>query len=246
MSPKPELVSIELLAISKIRTDGETQCRVNVDRSAILEYAELMRSGTIFPPVRVWFDGQDYCLADGFQRLSAAREIGAVFIAAEVLCGSLEDARWDSYAANATHGVRRTKADIEAIVRRALEYPKSHLLSNVQIARHLHVPEATLRRWKKLISSSIDEDTVRLATRGGSLYPMRTANIGKNREPAVRPPSRSVLGEDLEGMRRSASPPAGRMINILGHWILGHSSATTTLSAIERLITELRSSRDSL
>jgi len=242
MSAKPELVSIELLEISKIRVDGGTQCRVNIDRSAIIEYAELMRSGTVFPPVRTWFDGQDYWLVDGFQRLSAAREIGTVLIAAEVLCGSLEDARWDSYAANATHGVRRTKADIEAVVRRALEHPKSHLFSNVQIARHLHLPEATFRRWKKLISSSIDEDTVRLATRGGSLYPMRTANIGKSRQPAARPRSNTVLGGDLEGMRRSASPPAGRMINILGHWILGHSSAAATLCAIERLIAELRSS----
>src|ERR1035437_3553287 len=90
---------VQILLISVIRRDGHTQHRVAVDPSIIAEYASLMREGVAFPPVRVWWDGSDYWLSDGFQRVSAAEIAGCTQIAAKVLHGTLSDAQWDSYAA---------------------------------------------------------------------------------------------------------------------------------------------------
>ena len=136
--------------------DAKTASRF-VKRSLLAEYAEMMKAGADFP-VRVWFDGKDYWLVVGFHRIAAARRSGLAAFSAEILRGTLEEAQWDSYACNAIHGLRRTPADVESVVKRALNHPSRRTLSNNQIARHLHLPEATLRRWKKRLSSSSDED----------------------------------------------------------------------------------------
>jgi hypothetical protein len=49
-----------------IRIDGETQPREELDQEMVAEYAEFMRDGIKFPPVRVFFDGSNYWLVDGF------------------------------------------------------------------------------------------------------------------------------------------------------------------------------------
>ena len=135
---------ILVLEIHRIRRDGDTQGRVALNESIIQEYANLMRAGVEFPPVRTWFDGCAYWLSDGFQRMAAAELVGLNQISAEVFRGTLEDARWDSYAANAAHGLRRTRADIEVIIRRAVEHPKGSQISSRELARHLGMPEPTL------------------------------------------------------------------------------------------------------
>ncbi len=143
--------TVIVLELHQIRCDGGTQGRAALNQSVIAEYAELMLAGAEFPPVRTWFDGESYWLADGFQRLAAAQSTGSSEIRAEVFYGSLEDARWDSYAANALHGLRRTRADIEVVVTQALRHPNGVRLSNREIARHLNLPETTLRRWRKTL-----------------------------------------------------------------------------------------------
>jgi len=50
----------------------------------------------------------------------------------------------DSYAVNAQHGLRRSVADIEIVVQRALRHPRAGRLSNNQIARHLGHPRANI------------------------------------------------------------------------------------------------------
>jgi hypothetical protein len=84
------------------------QGRAGSNGSIIAEYAKLMRMGVVFPPVRTWFDGDSYWLSDGFQRIAATELVGFREVAAEVFLGTVEDARWDSYAANSVHGLRRT------------------------------------------------------------------------------------------------------------------------------------------
>jgi hypothetical protein len=241
MNPKPEAPPIRILEIRKIHMDGGTQGRVSVDNTVIREYAELMKSGVEFPPVRAWFDGAHYWLVDGFQRVAAMKQIGRQRAAAEVLEGTLEEAKWDSYGANWSHGVRRTAADIQSIIRKALEHPKAMQLSNNEIARHLHLPEATFRRWKRRFSSASDEDTVRLVKRSGAIYQMDTASIGKGRDDERSSQLKSCrrLQQDLEEMKSSASPEARRVLNILGNWVRNNSSALSILAAIEALLSEL-------
>ena len=174
-------VRLRRLRIAQIRRDGDTQSRVVVDPRAVKEYAVLMQAGVEFPPVRVWFDGSAYWLADGFQRVAAAESIGRKSFPAEIHDGTLREAQWDSYGANSTHGARRTKPDTELAIRRALSHPNATHLSNVAIAKHLGMAEATVRRWRRR-SSSDDEDGVRVANRHGREYTIRTTLIGHRKK----------------------------------------------------------------
>ena len=103
---------IARIQLSRIRRDGGTQNRAVMDGEAIRDYAHAARAGAKFPPVRVFFDGKDYWLSDGFHRTEAHERAGLAEIDADVISGTLRDAIYDSFSANKTNGVRRTGADI--------------------------------------------------------------------------------------------------------------------------------------
>ena len=228
------------LPTSEVRTDGRTQGRRSLNLEIVREYGALMKAGIEFPPVRVFFDGDVYWLTDGFHRLAATKELYRSEILAEVLYGTLSDALWDSCSANTTHGLRRNRRDIEVIITRALAHPNGLILSNNQIAKHLGIPEATLRRWRKELSSSDDEDD-RIAVRGGATYRINTKRIGKHSTQLTSEcrHKHQVKGELLE-MKSEASPDARRVLNIFGNWLFGRGSVSDCLSAVERLLRELK------
>jgi hypothetical protein len=226
---------VQMLLISVIRRDGHTQHRVAVDPSIIAEYASLMREGVAFPPVRVWWDGSDYWLSDGFQRVSAAESAGLTQIAAEILHGTLSDAQWDSYAANAAHGSRHSWAETQIVIGLALEHSNSATMSNVLIAKHLHLSEATVRRGRQKLSSSHDEDSERIVTRGKTTYLLTTTNIGKTSGERRATPRRDFRAE-LAEMKEKGSPTTCRLLNIIGHWALGEVTPARCIEAIEGFI----------
>jgi len=231
-----------LLPISAIRKDGGTQSRLCLNPQVVEEYAALMKYGVEFPAIRTWFDGRAYWLTDGFHRLAATEKLHRNEILGEVLQGTLLDALWDSCAANTTHGLRRSPEDTEEIIKRALAHKNGVVLSNNQVARHLGVPEATLRRWRKRLSSPDDEDS-RLAVRGGSTYFINTGPIGKHSTPqaaSIPAKPKLKLEQSLSEMKTQASPEARRLLNILANWLLGSASDSASLLAIERLIGEWR------
>ncbi len=55
--------------IESIRIDGGTQSRVRIDPETVADYADAMQGGAEFPPVIVYYDANQYWLADGFQNL---------------------------------------------------------------------------------------------------------------------------------------------------------------------------------
>lgn len=225
-----------VIDIDKIRRDGRTQGRVSLNVEVVREYALLLETGVDLPPVRIWFDGEFYWLTDGFHRVAAAEQVGSTKITAEVLRGNLTDAQWDSYGSNTNHGLRRSKADLEAVIGEALAHPNARQLSNCQIARHLCVPEATLRRWRKRASSPCDEDA-RIALRNGTTYTIKTGNIGRSSHPPrVISRSRTGLREGLAEMKSRASPQAQRMLNAISNWVFAGSTTSDCLSAIENVL----------
>ena len=228
---------IRILPIAAIRRDGQTQHRVTFDQAVVAEYADSMRHGVTFPPIAVRWDGKAFWLSDGFQRVAAAERASLTEILAQVRSGSLDDAKWDSYAANATHGVRRTVEETELVVRRALQHPNAALFSNVELAKHLHLSEPTLRRWRKKLSSSRDEDVVRLVKRGSSTYQIEVRNIGKT-VPRSHGKSRADLLIGIQPIKENASPRARRMLNIISNWAFGSGPAMDFLNAVERLLRE--------
>jgi hypothetical protein len=229
-----------MLEIRLIRRDGDTQCRLILDTSIIAEYAEAMNAGARFPPIRIWFDGTVYWLSDGFHRVAAAEDVGTEKISAYIHKGSLEDARWDSYAANSTHGMRRTGADIEAILNRMVKHPNGSHLSNRHLARHLKIPEATVRRWRQRVSASRDADTTRIAVRGSQTYKIQTANIKKSGE-SRRHKRKSLddLRPEFDDLKKQASPEVRVLLVILGNWLFDGAPLTHCLERIEEVVKDL-------
>jgi hypothetical protein len=209
-----------------------------VDPKVIEEYASLMAEGIAFPPVTAWFDGTEYWLTDGFQRVAASTRAGRDVVTVEIHHGTIMEARWHSYAANAVHGLRRTEAETQNVIQLALQHPNAAGLSNVKLAQHLQIPEATVRRWRRKLSSSRDEDDIRIVTRGKSTYAMRTKCIGQDRV-GRRTKTRAELRRDLAEMKEHSSPEARRLLNIITNWAIGSANATECLGAIECAIREV-------
>jgi hypothetical protein len=232
---EPPGSDLRSLPLAFLRVDGDTQHRITIHASVVAEYSALMQAGAEFPPIRVWCDGANYWLTDGFHRVEAARRAGLPRLVADVLHGSLTEAQWDSYAANSAHGVRRTAEETGRVIRLALRHPNAARRSNVEIAKHLHIPEATLRRWRKLVSSSGDEDGARVVTRGRSTYVLQTANIGQ-RSSRPKSKSRRDLQAELAAMKERSSPQIRRLLNILGNWALGRATADACLEALEHVL----------
>lgn len=99
------------LNIELIRIDGGTQSRVAISESMVSEYCELLKDDVTLPAVIVFFDGAAYWLADGFHRYHAHTKAGYGNIEVEVRKGTLAEAKLFSYAANQSHGLRRTNED---------------------------------------------------------------------------------------------------------------------------------------
>jgi transposase len=226
---------IRTLQISLIKKDGQTQHRLTIDPLVVAKYSALMKEGVVFPPIRVWWDETHYLLSDGFQRLAAAESAKISEMTCEVCYGSLDDARWDSYAANATHGAPRTARETQRVILMALQHPNAAHLSNVEIARHLHLTESTVRRWRNKLSSSHDEDAIRLVTRGTSSYSLSTTHLGKHGTPR-RVKSREKLRSELASMKKDASPNIRRLLVIIEHWAFGQATPADCLEAMKRVL----------
>lgn len=195
----------EMLPIAQIRRDGGTQPRSRLNEEVVADYAEDMQNEKIFPPVVVYYDGQDYWLADGFHRVKAAEQAGLESIAVDLRHGTRREAVLFSVGANAAHGLRRTNADKRRAVIRLLSDPEWSKWSNREIGRHCAVTEGFVRRIKgeltaydtkidqtyatqrfgadvqtvKEAKQRLEEQSVeRYAQRGGTTYLINTAKIG--------------------------------------------------------------------
>lgn len=131
----------KLLGMDVIRIDGGTQSREEINQAIVGEYAELIASGTAFPAVRVYFDGVNHYLADGFHRYHAHRKAGKGSIEADIQTGTLRDAILYSFGANHEHGLRRTNSDKRKAVQAMLDDFEWQDFSNVEIARYCHVSD---------------------------------------------------------------------------------------------------------
>jgi hypothetical protein len=228
---------IGTIEIVRIRRNGGTQCRTAIARQAVGDYATRMKYGEEFPPVRIWFDGYDYWLSDGFHRIAALEQLGRTTVVAEIRDGSLNDAIWDSCSANSAHGIRRSRTDLVVAVRRALAHPYANQLSRREIARHLGVADSTFRRIAKYLSAPDGADDTRVVLRNGTEYRMDVHKIGQ----AARPdgPKSKTLHDLRTGLRKmhTDSPLSVRpILNVIGHWIFGVGTESDCLRALERLV----------
>jgi hypothetical protein len=160
--------------LDRIEMDTSIQCRAAIDTAVVTEYAERMKAGDVFPPVTLFGDADcRMYIGDGWHRIMAARQNGAVVIEADIRKGGRSDALKHALGANASNGLRRSNADKRRCVEIALkEFAK---LSDNAIA--------TL--------CGVDNHTVKAArpnNLGNSQVEKRIGLDGKER-PATRNPS---------------------------------------------------------
>jgi hypothetical protein len=84
-----------MLPLGSIRLDFQSDPDYLIEET-VAEYVAAFRQGDEIEPVRVFFDGTTYWLADGFHRVAAARRLRRKKIKAEVVLGSYADldAEW--------------------------------------------------------------------------------------------------------------------------------------------------------
>ena len=99
----------ERIKLEKIRLDGGTQPRKEIDEPLVQHYTEILLEGKDkFPPIDLWFDGKAYWPSDGFHRYHAHKRAGYKDIEAKVNKGTKRDAFLACLPANGKHGKQRT------------------------------------------------------------------------------------------------------------------------------------------
>lgn len=177
------------LRTTAIRTDGGTQSRVAISMNVVAEYMEAMRGGSVFPPVVVFFDGEQHWLADGFHRLAAAKRLARHEIDADVREGTVRDARLFSIGANASHGLRRTNACKRNCVNMLLDDAEWSQRSSRWIAKAAGVSHPTVLKWRE--------------RRGG--MSTRLVGVDGRKNPSVKP-ARETVSVTAAPSPRDANP----------------------------------------
>lgn len=136
------------IQIGYIFESPELQTR-SLDPEQVALYAELMLAGVKFPAIRCRQEGKNkYWLWDGYHRLAAVRKAGFKDIEVWAEPGTLQQAIWDSYSANATCGFPRTTQQKQEAIIKALKHPRGQSQSTRDIAKHVGVHHSTVAAWK--------------------------------------------------------------------------------------------------
>jgi hypothetical protein len=176
------------LNLDVIRIDGDTQPREELDQEMVAEYAELMRDGIKFPPVRVFFDGSNYWLVDGFHRYFATKSNGFVSIESDVEEGTQRDAQLQSMTANSKQrGKPASAKDKRKSAFRMLKDEEWSEWSNVKIAEWIGISHVTVGRLRVSLGEEKKEE-VKYINKHGQEKTMKTGNLGVKSKPAVTPP----------------------------------------------------------
>ena len=138
------------ILLKRIRLDGGTQPRVEMDLALIDEYAACVDQ---LPPVDVVFDGKHYWLVDGFHRVKAHESAGRKEIHVEVRKGTRREAVLLSVGVNASHGLRRTNADIRRAVEIMLADSEWAQWSDRKIAEHCSVHHQTVANHRERLAA---------------------------------------------------------------------------------------------
>jgi len=125
--------------LDKIRLDGGTQMRAEIDYHTVEDYAHAYASGVDMPELTVFCDGSTNWLGDGFHRWHAAKKAGKKMVPCHVKQGSQRDAILFAAGVNDTHGLRRTPEDKRIAVRTLLSDEEWRKCSDKWIADHAKV-----------------------------------------------------------------------------------------------------------
>jgi hypothetical protein len=174
------------LDIDKIRIDGGTQMRVEIDEATVTDYAERLEAGKEFPACIVFFDGSTHWLADGFHRYHAHKRAEINKIVCIQMSGDLRAAILYACGANDKHGKRRTNADKRRAVETLLNDPEWGKWSSREIAKSVGVSHTFVDSHRILTGNVASENQKTpekrtFTDRYGNESMMNTAKIGKGK-----------------------------------------------------------------
>lgn len=169
------------LKLDKIRIDGGTQPREDIDEQIVKEYATAMMEGEAFPDVVVFNDGARYWLADGFHRYHASKKLGYLEINATIESGTKRDAVLYSVSANSKHGLRRSNADKRKAVLTLLNDEEWSGWNDSEIARQCSVSHTFVAKMRDKYLETFQDNGLRKVKRGDQEYTVDTSNIGKDK-----------------------------------------------------------------
>jgi hypothetical protein len=178
----------ERIKLAKIRLDGGTQPRKEIDEPLVQHYTEILLEGKDkFPPIDLWFDGKSYWPSDGFHRFHAHKRAGFTDIEAEVNQGTKRDAVLACLKANGKHGKPRTPDERRYVVQMALEDIELGEKTDVEIAAICDVSSMTVGRVRKALGL---EKSARVDKNG------RKVDVSKSGRPIAPPPEPEYTEED--------------------------------------------------
>jgi hypothetical protein len=123
--PAPSII-VTVLPLSEITVDTSIQCRASVNRKTVEDYAKCMKNGDTFPALDAFNVEARNLLADGFQRIEAARQAGFKSISVRIRQGTRKDAVKFAIEANRAHGLRFNNQDKRHAVKLCLEVLADH------------------------------------------------------------------------------------------------------------------------
>lgn len=233
----------ESIILSHIRVDGGTQMRAALDNATVAEYADAMRRGDKFPAIKLFYDGSDHWLADGFHRLAAHKQAhgSAQPIEAIVRPGTRRDAILHAAAANADHGLRRTAADKRRAVDALLLDDEWSQWSDREIGRRTATthPFVAKRRAALTAEGKHQPASTRTYTdRHGNTATMDTTNIGTSSPPA---PSETQTDTNASAPNKRAVRQLSldETIALIWRWLRqehGHADDSARLLAVKNQI----------
>lgn len=142
MAGKKKQIATELLEL-----DERLQCRAEVPKEILDEYADAWKAGVKFPEVVVYQVDDRFLVVDGFCRVVSAQSIGKSKVPCVVHQGTFKDALRAACGANVSHGLRRTNADKNKAARIAIEnFPE---LSSREIGDLCGVSHAYVQNLRK-------------------------------------------------------------------------------------------------
>ena len=193
--PKP-------IAIDLIRIDAGTQFRAATNQAKVTEYAEMFQASTEWPfdsACEVFFDGNEYYMADGFHRYLGAVSVKRSSLSCNVTNGTLRDAIKFALSANARHGLHRSNDDKRKAVGFALEDQEWRHLSSRMVADLCGVSPAFVDSLRKTTANERQSDEKRTGKDGRTTsLPKSKAKPKDEPEPSFETPGHSEAKAESE------------------------------------------------
>lgn len=195
------VIATREIILDLVDVEAGTESRIIRD-DVVQEYTELIKAGTVFPPIDLYEEGGKYFLADGFHRTTAVRSAGLKTIRARIFPGGRLGGLKAALGANETHGLRRSVEDKRYAVDKALrEFVE---LSDRAIAEMCHVSPTFVAGRRDL-----QKTTVHVDSSSGDEQPKRLGRDGKARRQPRGPAAEKDKTVSAEALSTEIQEPAG-------------------------------------